>query len=114
MNNQRRGSNPNEIGAAWIKEGQQGEYISIQLKSEAANFDLANCFIDMYWIANKRSDKAPDYRIVAKPKTRQSQGPRQQPQRSQMPRPGSNRPQRQAPPVQSEPPWDDGDGDPGY
>lgn len=116
MNNGQRKRPAGEVGAAWIKQSQNGsEYISIQLYPEAMQeYDLANCFIDMYWNEKKQRPNAPDYHIKAKPK-QQRQGapaPRQQ-QRPQMPRPGQQRPQNFAPQSSSYGPPDD-DGDPGY
>ena len=103
---QNNGPAANEIGSAWIKQSQDGsEYISIQFNENVFNFDLANCFIDMYVNEHKRSPKAPDYRIKAKPKQqRQRQGPPQRQQgrgypqqRQQVPRPQMPRPRNFAP-----------------
>lgn len=97
---QNNGPAANEIGSAWIKQSQDGsEYISIQFNENVFNFDLANCFVDMYVNEHKRSPKAPDYRIKAKPKQqRQRQGPPQR-QRAQAPgpRPQMPRPRNFAP-----------------
>lgn len=93
MNNQRKGPRPDEIGAAWIKEGKFGKYVSIQFNDQVKNFDLANCFIDMYVNEKKTNPKAPDYRIRAREK--QAQGQRQAPQAqpSRFPAPKNTFPQ---------------------
>lgn len=63
----------NQIGSAWLKTSSKGgEYLSISFNENAARFDLVNCFIDM-WPVEKRSEKSPDYRIMAKPKEQQRQ-----------------------------------------
>lgn len=128
MNNRRGGARqnqgpaPNEIGAAWIKQSQDGsEYISISFNENVYNFDLANCFVDMYVNEHKQNPKAPDYRVKAKAKGQQPQrGPRppqqrqqQAPQRPQMPRPRNFAPQSAGAPAPKgtwdpEDPGDDG------
>lgn len=83
--------NPNEVGAAWLKQTKNGDdYISIVFNAEATQgLDLSNCFIDMYVNTKKSQPKQPDYRILAKPKQQQAQPQRQQqaPQRAAFPRP---------------------------
>lgn len=82
---QNQGPAPNEIGAAWWKQTQDGaNYLSVQFNENVYNFDLANCFIDLYENEHKRNPNAPDYRVKAKPKQQRQQG--QAPQRRGPPR----------------------------
>lgn len=98
MNNENgRGRNPNEVGAAWLKQTKNGDdYISIVLNPEATQgLDLPNCFIDMYVNTKKSKPNQPDYRIVAKPKQQQAARPQAVPQRQQsaFPKPRNFAPQ---------------------
>lgn len=120
MNNQNgnRPKNNNEIGAAWLKQGQDGhEYIAITFKAEALQqFDLANCWISMSPNQRKSNPKQPDYRITAKPKQVQTQrqSPPQQQAKSSFPRPKNFAPQAPAPSSGSVMGSDWDDEDPGF
>lgn len=61
MNNNNFKKNENELGALWIKENNNSKYLTgyIDLGNEKLN-------IVIFKNKNKKSDKAPDYKIFKK------------------------------------------------
>lgn len=99
--------NKNEIGAAWLKSSDRGEYISIAFKAEALQgIDLLNSWVNMTVNTRKSKPGHPDYIITAKPKQQQASAPASRPQQQGgFPRPKNFAPQSSALPGG----WDDED-----
>lgn len=57
--------NPDEIGAIWVREGQNGKYMTGKVTVNGQEIPIV-CFLNSY----KKNDNQPDYRIlISKPKT---------------------------------------------
>lgn len=55
---------PDEIGALWVKSGRKGEYMT---------GEIGGVKVVLFKNGNKRSDKAPDWRVLkSRPKEQQS------------------------------------------